>query len=238
MGRSWGPQSLAPGTGSACPLDQPHWWRDSREPAGAGGPLRLLQGSAGAPGGDFVRIRHSAATRLMHPGKAPPALLWEPRSCVFCSPDVDLVPRSKTSISACRRPTTVRTGTGGASPFSSLAAAAAASEFHPSPQQSVCMCVGGAQPHLSSPSSEEAVRPWDSVSPEVASAQMSIHNSRQPPPQTFPSGDCGGYSSGLFGPSLDGLEGADTSMVAWALGCCVPGQLFCLCLQGVEAGAG
>lgn len=143
MGRSWGPQSLAPGTGSACPLDQPHWWMDSREPAGAGAPLRLLQGSVGAPGGDFVHIRHSAATRLMHPGKAPPTLLWEPRSCVFCSPDVDLVPRSKTSTPACCRPTTVRTGTGGASPFSSLAAAAAAaSEFHPSPQQSVCMCVG------------------------------------------------------------------------------------------------
>lgn len=59
-----------------------------------------------------VHIRYSAAMRLVHPGKASPTLLWELRSHVICSPDVDLVPRSKTFTSACHCPTTVRTGTG------------------------------------------------------------------------------------------------------------------------------
>lgn len=132
--------------------------------------------------------------RLVHPGKASPTLLWELRSHVICSPDVDLVSRSKTFTSACRCPTTVRTGTGRG--LSSVISTAA-SEFHPSPQQCVCVWWGEAQSILAPPlqrrqQGPETQFPRRLLLPRCPfTTQSSLH------PKSFHR-VTGGYSSGPF----------------------------------------
>lgn len=135
-GRSWGPWSLTRGAGPTCPPDQPYWWKDS-------GASRSSWDSRASPGqyrGPRWRlcahIRHSAAMRLMHLGKAPPIPSLRPQKPFLLQPGYGSGTKEKnmniSSLSSFHP-----LGLAGASLLSHLSLAATASEFHSSPQQSV-----------------------------------------------------------------------------------------------------
>lgn len=137
--RSWGPWSLAPGAGSACPPDQPHWWRDS-------GASRSSWDSRASPGqyrGPRWRlcahIRHSAAMRLMYPGKVPSYSSLRPQKPFLLQPGCGSGTKEKNTHISSLSSFHPLSGLGlaGASLLSHLSLAATASEFHSSPQQSV-----------------------------------------------------------------------------------------------------
>lgn len=67
-------------------------------------------------------------------GKRPsPTLLWEPRCCVFCSPDVDLAPRTEAPSSP-SSPSHPLSGLDWQGPLLFLISYSSSFEFHPSPQ--------------------------------------------------------------------------------------------------------
>lgn len=72
----------------------------------------------------------SSCTLGKHPA---PTLLWEPRRCVFCSPDVDLALRSETPISP-SSPSHQLSGLDWQWPLLFLISYSSSFQFHPSPQ--------------------------------------------------------------------------------------------------------
>lgn len=124
MGRSWGPRSLAPGTGCAIFWTSHTGGETARGQQVLIGPPGASLGQHGGPRWRLcVPIRHSAVMRLTHPGKAPSTFLWEPRSHVFYSLNVDLVPRSERNIhTSSLSSSSLLSGLGlaGAPPFSHL----------------------------------------------------------------------------------------------------------------------
>ena len=114
--------SRAPGTGPAV-LWTSHTGRETarhRRGVLSGAPPRQPP----APGGDSASSSGIQLLEAHAPWERPLTLLWEPRSCVFCSLDVDVVPRSNIShLLLVIFPPAVRTGLAGAPPFSHLTAA-------------------------------------------------------------------------------------------------------------------
>lgn len=133
---------MAPGVGSAHLLDQPHWRRDSRKPAGA---QRASRGFSRAAQGPQMEIWCPPLVLNCHeahaPWKSPPPLLWKPGSRVFCRLDVDRVPWSETPMCSTSSSQPLSgLGLAGAPPLSHLLQPQQLLNAAPSPQQSGGRC--------------------------------------------------------------------------------------------------